>query len=365
MKKIDSLKEIKDSALKRIIRLLLYELFFGLIIVLLIFGLIGFFNSKVELEVWHVIFLIIMLVFSIFMFREFMNSIIDNYEEYKNPEKNERFLRYGSPEKVNRLTNDVLNKPIYNDEKLVFNNKFILEKSDLNSLCALEDIIAIYKFTYKRNGQMSKVGLKYHDKFGKEYAVIYSYLWSDVDLDKVLKYLIPRCKNARFGYTKETLDYVKNYRVAEPTSYNNREIKDVIVAQELVNDEEKEEEYDEEYDEDLEDMYDREEYDEDLEEFNNSDEEPEDTTEEDYKEDIDENDEFFKEEFEFSYAKVKEVLKKLGYDNYVTFKKEVYESKKIKRKKFEKKENEVNYLVKALGYEDFEDFYNTNIENDD
>lgn len=120
-----------------------------------------------------------------------------------------------------------------------------------------------------------------------------------------------------------------------------------------------------EYDEDLEDMYDREEYDENLEKFDNSDEELEDTIEGNYEEDIDENDEFFKEEFEFSYAKVKEVLKKLGYDNYATFKKEVYNSRKIKRKKFENKEDEINYLVKALGYEDFEDFYNTNIENDD
>ena len=106
------------------------------------------------------------------------------------------------------------------------------------------------------------------------------------------------------------------------------------------------------------------EYDEDLEEFNNS-YEDEDIVEDDYEEDIDENDEFFKEEFEFSYAKVKEVLKKLGYDNYATFKKEVYNSKKIKRKKFEDKEEEVNYLIKALGYDDFEDFYITNMENEE
>lgn len=85
---------------------------------------------------------------------------------------------------------------------------------------------------------------------------------------------------------------------------------------------------------------------------------------EDYEEDIDENDDFFKEEFEFSYAKVKEVLKKLGYNNYATFKKEVYNSKKIKRKKFDNKEDEINYLVKALDYDDFEDFYTTNIEVD-
>lgn len=108
------------------------------------------------------------------------------------------------------------------------------------------------------------------------------------------------------------------------------------------NDDEDEEEYDEDLDE---------EYDEDLEDSNFYEEE----------EDIDENDEFFKEQFVFSYDKVKEVLKKMGYTSFATFRKEVYENKHIKRKKFEDKEKECNYLVKALGYDDFEDFYNENM----
>lgn len=79
-------------------------------------------------------------------------------------------------------------------------------------------------------------------------------------------------------------------------------------------------------------------------------------------EEVDENDEFFKEDFEFSYDKLKEVLKKMGYENFATFRKEVYENKHIKRKKIEDKEEECNYLVKALGYDDFEDFYKENMK---
>lgn len=79
---------------------------------------------------------------------------------------------------------------------------------------------------------------------------------------------------------------------------------------------------------------------------------------------ISKDDDFFKEEFEFSYAKVKKVLKKIGFDSYATFKKHVYDSKKIERKKFDNKEEEIDYLVQAEGYENFEDFYNTNMEID-
>ena len=79
---------------------------------------------------------------------------------------------------------------------------------------------------------------------------------------------------------------------------------------------------------------------------------------------VKEEDDFFKEEFEFSYAKVKKVLKKIGFDNYATFKKHVYDLKNIKRKKFDNKEEEINYLVQAVGYENFEDFYNTNMDID-
>ena len=127
---------------------------------------------------------------------------------------------------------------------------------------------------------------------------------------------------------------------------------DEIMKEKIMDKEEIDTDLDYEYDEDLEDFDDNvdneEIYDEVLDE-----------------EDIDENDDFFKEEeFEFSYAKVKEGLKKLGYNNYATFKKEVYNSKKIKRKKFEDKEKEVDYLVKTLGYDDFEDFYYTNIEDE-
>ena len=32
------------------------------------------------------------------------------------------------------------------------------------------------------------------------------------EADKIIKYLIPRCKNAKFGFTNDTLNYVKNYK---------------------------------------------------------------------------------------------------------------------------------------------------------
>lgn len=358
MKKVDSVKEIKSAALSRIIKQILYECLFGFIIVATIFGLIGG-----KLESGYVIIALIFLVFVIFLFRSILENIIEDYNEYKNPQNNSRFLRYGSPDKINKIISEVNNNPIYYDEKIAFNNKFIYIKSDLNSLCALEDIIALYKFTFKRNGQKSKIGIKYHDKFGKEYAIVYSYLFSDVDLDKIIKYLIPRCKNAKFGFTNDTLNYVKNYKVEEPNKYDNRIIKEIKVEQELVNEDVEDEYYDEDledyYDEDLEDIYSE------TEEEQSEEDETDDSSEIEEDEDdveIGEDDDFFKEEFEFSYAKVKEVLKNMGYNNYATFKKEVYESKKVKRKKFDDKEKEVDYLVKALGYDDFEDFYYSNID---
>lgn len=133
--------------------------------------------------------------------------------------------------------------------------------------------------------------------------------------------------------------------------------------QEFVNEDDEDEYYDEDledyYDEDIEDMYTE------TEEKQSEEDETDDSSEIEKNEknvEIGEDDDFFKEEFEFSYAKVKEVLKNMGYNNYATFKKEVYESKKVKRKKFDDKEKEVDYLVKALGYDDFEDFYCSNID---
>lgn len=93
-----------------------------------------------------------------------------------------------------------------------------------------------------------------------------------------------------------------------------------------------------------------EDYDEDLENFYG------------YNDIIDENDEFFIENFEFSYTKVKKVLMKIGYETYSDFKNDIYEVKKIKKKNFENIEQEINYLVKSLGYYDFEDFYKTNMK---
>ena len=91
-----------------------------------------------------IILLPILLLFFIF-FLIILEGIKDAIKDYKHPLENSRFLRYGPPDKINEIIIDLNNNPIYSDSKIILNNKFICVKKRLSSLCALEDIIAVYK----------------------------------------------------------------------------------------------------------------------------------------------------------------------------------------------------------------------------
>lgn len=335
----DSIKKIKKEALFSLIEYSFRGLFWAIIVISMIVGLFS------KMDVFSKMFLGFFTLLCLSGFLNALSIIIKNFRELKKPQKNSRFLRYGTPDMINEILYNLDENSVYSDDKIVIDNKYIMIKKSLNSLCALEDIVGVYKFVLRTNLAKTNYGLKYHDKYGKEYVVSYSYRWSDVDIDNILYCLYPRCVNAKFGYNDETLNYVKSNIKKEPRKFRIRESKDIV--SEFINNN-----IEEKYDEDLKETYDNS---KNKDNFEDCDDKVQHNK-------IDENDDFFKEDFEFSYAKVKEVLKKIGFESYATFKKHVYETKKIERKKFDNKEKEIDYLVQAVGYENFEDFYNTNME---
>ena len=260
MKEYDSFKIIKKESFKKIVFGIVFDFFLGAFIIVAICGLIYLFikNGIDKIYFYLLIILLPLLLLFFIFFLIILEGIKDAIKDYKHPLENSRFLRYGPPDKINEIIIDLNNNPIYSDSKIILNNKFICVKKRLSSLCALEDVIAVYKekkyipSRYRR----AEVRLYYYDKFGKSYSVSYSYLFDNVKcVDIIIDCLMKRCKKAKFCNRKEIFDYLDSYKKEEePEYYNNRIIKEIKVKKELVS--KKDNLSDEEfYDEDLEDFY--------------------------------------------------------------------------------------------------------------
>lgn len=147
MKEYDSFKIIKKESFKKIIFGIVFDFFWGAFIIAAICGLTYLF-IKYGIDKIYFCLLIILLPILLFLFIFFLitlEGIKEAIKDYKHPLENSRFLRYGPPDKINEIIIDLNNNPIYSDSKIILNNKFICVKKRLSSLCALEDVIAVYK----------------------------------------------------------------------------------------------------------------------------------------------------------------------------------------------------------------------------
>ena len=134
-----------------------------------------------------------------------------------NPTNNRVFLKYGGPEKIRSIVNEIETRKIYEDNYVVMSDEFIASKTDPENLVRFADVLRVCKYThstrYGSSGSvMDSCGFSVADKWGDEHT--FSYAVKDEELgDEVGKSIIKFCPNAMVGNNKESQEYILKNKV--------------------------------------------------------------------------------------------------------------------------------------------------------
>lgn len=120
------------------------------------------------------------------------------------------FLKYGSPESIAEIIADGANSSIVSCKQTILTDKFILKKNDFETFVPLESILLLYKKEHRTNGILDSVSLVVHDEYGDDFEYPFKLGKKyEGEFNLAGAEIAKHAPNARFGYTKENLAYVK------------------------------------------------------------------------------------------------------------------------------------------------------------
>lgn len=124
------------------------------------------------------------------------------------PLKSDLFKKYGSPEEIANILNEIENTKEYEDRNLIISKRYISDKKDYSKIVACDDVLGVHKLVHKTNFVVDYFQIVITDKYGFE--ITYSYPVKEQEkCDKLLMIIANKCKNAKAGYTKQEQDHIK------------------------------------------------------------------------------------------------------------------------------------------------------------
>lgn len=132
-----------------------------------------------------------------------------------NPLRSDIFKKYGSPEQVKEIIDEIENSKEYEDKHLVISKNYISDKKDYEKIVACDDVLGAHKLIHKTNYVVDYIQIVIIDKYAHQSA--YTYKPKEEEKCNQLLYLISqKCENAEVGYTKREADNIKNKKIQLP-----------------------------------------------------------------------------------------------------------------------------------------------------
>lgn len=164
--------------------------------------------------------MIFLLAIFAFLAYGFGKSAYMYFYYYANPYKCNICRIYGNIDKIIAEINSTYE---YEDSEMIIAKNYIIAKNDFRKLFSYSNILGIYTRVHKTNFVVDKYSIVVSDKYNNIELFDYSPTKKHI-MEETLSILIPKCKNARFGYTNETLQYIKDNIVPIP-DYEENNIK--------------------------------------------------------------------------------------------------------------------------------------------
>ena len=122
------------------------------------------------------------------------------------PRKCSVFSKYGNEEQISRILWEISNTKEYESKHLVISRNYIYNPKEIVSLVACDDVLGVHKYIHKTNWIVDEIALDVTDKYG---AIHRFDVESEEKCNELLKYLMYKCRNAKFGYSNEQQEYIK------------------------------------------------------------------------------------------------------------------------------------------------------------
>lgn len=189
--------------------------------------------TQEELNIWYIVFLVFVGFITFFSLR----SMVYYAKIVIKPEEAPIFKKYGSPDNVLKILNEIENTIEYEDKNLVISKKYISDKKDYSKIVACNDVLGAHKLVHKTNFVIDYYQIVIIDKYNEEMT----YKYGRDDEEKVNQLLIligSKCKNAELGYTQKEREHIEKNKVDLVDNSNKKTNIKTHVTEDKQNDEE-------------------------------------------------------------------------------------------------------------------------------
>lgn len=165
-----------------------------------------------DFKIWYLIVILIFGFFNYFLLTSFVHTVILIF----NPLKADIFKKYGSPNQIANILEEIEGSIIYQDKSITISNDYICDLSNYDSIVKCEDVLGIHKLVHKTNFVTDYYQIVLTDKYGQE--VSYKYKCRDEDkVNNLLQIIAERCPNAEWGYTEKQREYIRENSIKLPS----------------------------------------------------------------------------------------------------------------------------------------------------
>lgn len=166
----------------------------------------GIFTEELSIGQFIFTFMIIIIFFilGILTFRSFLSSI-SNAINLKNSSLYEIF---GDSQKIDNIINEMKQNHEYEDNNIIISKEYLLDKKDYRQLVKFDDILGIYESIHKTNNIPDRFSIVIETKYGETFQYNYKKGYHEL-VEKLIAIISSRSKNAKVGFTKETIDYIE------------------------------------------------------------------------------------------------------------------------------------------------------------
>lgn len=196
-----AVKNIKNNYLLDSIKCLGRGILYGL-------GFITIINLGKNTGLEFLLFIIVDLIFlgsAVFSLHHWFK----NFYFFLYPFKSNIYKVYGD---ISKILDEIELTAEYDDKQIIISERFVISKCDYRNLFLFDDVLGIYVQVHRTNLITDRYSIVVADKF--ERIAMFNYLPKQKDIvNEVLLILISKCKNAKIGYSDETLDYIKSNQV--------------------------------------------------------------------------------------------------------------------------------------------------------
>lgn len=168
-------------------------------------------NDEIELNFLYFIFLVVIVIFGYYSYKSLIESLILIID----PLKDNLFKKYGSPEKISKILQEIEKTKLYEDKHLVISKNYISDKTDYSKIVACKDVLGVHKLVHKTNYIIDYYQIVITDKYNIEFTYQYGKKEED-KVNKLLMIIAEICPNAALGYTDAERKHIIDNKIDLP-----------------------------------------------------------------------------------------------------------------------------------------------------